>query len=76
MKLVADWRRVLRHAWSVHLTIAAALVALIGAADTAWPFLDGIVPVSPTVFALIAGVLSFAATLSRFVYQPEMHDGE
>ena len=62
MQLVADWRRVLRRAWSVR---AIAFAALFSALEVALPFLEGLLPVPRGVFA----GLSAAATALAFVFR-------
>jgi len=42
MKLVANWRAVLRRAWSVRLMLAAGLLS---GAEIALPLLDGLLPI-------------------------------
>lgn len=74
MSLVANWRGVLRRAWSIHLSVAACVMALLSGFDAAWPLLSGFIPISPVAFAVIAGLLSMAAIVSRLVYQAELHD--
>lgn len=74
MQLVANWRRVLRHAWSVHLNVGALVMAALAGIDTAWPLLGGFLPISPVVFAVLAGVFSMASILARALYQEKVHD--
>jgi len=74
MTLVANWRRVLRHAWSVHLSVAACAMAVCAGLDTAWPLLGGLLPISPIVFAVLGGVFSCAAVVSRVIYQDSVHE--
>ena len=66
MKLLSNWRAVLRHAWSVRLMILAALFS---GAEIAWPFLEGFVPVPRATFGVISGLLTMAALIARFVAQ-------
>lgn len=73
MKPIAEWRRVLRHAWSVRFIILA--VALSGV-EAALPFLDGILPVSPGTFALLSFLATGAALAARFVAQPRTLPGD
>lgn len=74
MTLVANWRRVLRHAWSVHLSAAAVVAAILTGLDAAWPLMGGALPISAPVFAAVTGLLAAGALLSRFVYQESTHD--
>lgn len=66
MTLLADWRRLVRRAWSVRL---AVLAALLSAAEFALPF---IVPDRPSGwFAGAAVLVSLAAAYARIVAQPK-----
>lgn len=66
MTLVANWRRVLRHAWSVRLMLLAALLS---GAEIALPLLEGVLPVPPLTFAALSGLTTAAALIARFVAQ-------
>lgn len=68
MKPVADWRAVLRHAWSIRFMIAAGLFSGL---EIAWPLLDGMLPVPHLVFAACAGLFTGLAFISRLVAQKE-----
>jgi hypothetical protein len=48
MKPVANWRAVLRRAWSMRLMLLAGLLS---GAEVALQLLDGIIPIPPGVFA-------------------------
>lgn len=58
--LVSNWKRVLKHAWSIRLILLAGLLS---GAEIALPLLQGVLPVPAGVFA----GLSFAATAGAFV---------
>lgn len=64
MRPIADWRRVLKHAWSVRLMIVAALFS---GAEAALPLLD--LPISPGLFAILTLLVTVAAFVARFVVQ-------
>ncbi|ALN73517.1 hypothetical protein [Aureimonas sp. AU20] len=66
MTLVPNWRRVLSCAWSVRFIIAAFLFSVL---EIVLPALDGALPVPPGVFALLSGLTSAAAFVSRLVAQ-------
>lgn len=66
MTLVANWRRVLRHAWSVRLMLLAALLS---GAEIALPLLQGVLPVPPLTFAALSGLTTAAALIARFIAQ-------
>ncbi|CAI2936170.1 DUF7940 domain-containing protein [Aminobacter niigataensis] len=69
MKLVANWRAVLRHAWTVRLLVLACLLT---ATEVALPLLDGLLPVPPGVFALLSGLTSAGALAARFIAQQKI----
>lgn len=60
MKLVWNWRAVLRHAWSIRLLIAAGILSGV---EAALPFVDAAADIPRGIFA----VLSFLATGGAFV---------
>jgi len=64
MKLMTDWRRVLRKAWSVRLM---ALAALLSGAEAASPVLGEFLGVGP--FALMTALLTVGALVARLVAQ-------
>ena len=67
-----DWRRVLRRAWSIRLSLLAAAFT---AAEVVVPlFGDVLLNVMPRgAFVLLAFAASIGATVARIVAQPEMH---
>ena len=66
--LLDDWRRVLRRAWSIRLSIVAAIFT---AAEVVVPLFWDVLPRG--VFVLLAFSASIGATVARIVAQPEMH---
>ena len=69
MKLLPDWKRVARKAWSVKF---ALLAAVLGAAEVGVQLFAA---VRPTPYlAMAAAVCSLAASIARLVAQPRMHD--
>lgn len=71
MRLISDWRRVFRRAWSVRLI---ALAAVLTGAEIALPLLEGLLPLPPRTFALLSGLAAAGAFIARFVAQPEIHE--
>lgn len=70
MKLLPDWTRIARQAWSVRL---ALLAAVLGAAEVGVQLFAA---VRPTPYlAMASALLSLAASIARLVAQPRMHDG-
>lgn len=70
--LLADWRRVLRRAWSIRFSLLAAAFT---AAEVVVPlFGDVLLDLMPRgAFVLLAFAASIGATVARIVAQPEMH---
>ena len=66
MTLVANWREVLRHAWSIRLMFVAALLSGL---DAAQPLVAGLLPIPPMVFAGLAALLAAGAFIARLVAQ-------
>lgn len=69
MKLITDWKRVLRRAWSVKFSLLAT--ALTGVAAALPVFMDR---VPPTCFLLLCTLVPLAAAVARLVDQPRMRD--
>lgn len=69
MRLVQDWKRVLRKAWSVRLNLLA--VALTGA-TAALPAFMGVVP--PMWLLALCTIVPLAAAVARLVAQENMRD--
>lgn len=69
MKLVADWKRVARRAWSVKFSLLAT--ALTGVAAALPAFMDR---VPPTWFLLLCTIVPLAAAVARLVAQEDMRD--
>lgn len=71
--VIPEWKRVLRHAWSVRFGVLAVISEGLNAA---WPLLDGLLPIDPRLFSVLAGIFAMAAVASRFLYQAEIHRDE
>lgn len=67
MKLLSDWKRILRKAWSVRL---ALLSSVLSASEFAMQYLAP--EHASGAFALTAGVVSLAAAVARLVAQPKL----
>jgi len=67
MKLTANWRAVLRHAWSVRLILLALLLDMVAAA---LPFVE--VPVHPAIPSILGALATGGAFLARFVAQKRL----
>lgn len=66
MPLVANWRRVLRHAWSIRLIV---LTWLLTAAEVGFGFFTDDPPLPRATFAALAMATTLAAAIARFVAQ-------
>lgn len=66
MRLVPNWRAVLRHAWSIRLILIAGLLSGI---EVALPLLDGVIDVPRQTLALACFVVTMAALIARFIAQ-------
>ena len=73
IRLVANWRAVLRHAWSLRLM---ALAAVLSGIEVALPLLDGVLPIPPLWFAGAEGLITMAAMAARFVAQAPISGGK
>ena len=71
MKLASNWKRVLRHAWSVRLILVAGILSGI---EAVLPLI-GAFPVSETIqiaIAITTPVVVAAAFVARFVAQEKL----
>ncbi|TGP22284.1 MULTISPECIES: hypothetical protein [unclassified Mesorhizobium] len=66
MRLVDNWRAVLKHAWTVRIAIFAAL--LNGIAVTV-AIITGAMPFPPIWLAIVNGVLTAAVPIVRLIPQ-------
>lgn len=66
MRLVPNWRAVLRRAWSVHLLLLAAVLSGL---EAALPLLAPYLPIPDRLFAVLTGLTVGAALFARFIAQ-------
>ena len=66
--LLDDWRKIVRRAWSIRLSIVAAIFT---AAVVVVPLFGDVLPRG--VVVLLAFSASIGAAIARVVAQPEMH---
>lgn len=69
MKLVDDWRAVVRRAWSIRLMIVAGVLSGL---EVVLPLIDGWVPLDRGVFAALSGFTVAAAFVARLVAQKDI----
>ena len=69
MKLIAEWRQVLKRAWSVRLIIAAGLLS---GAEVALPLLP--LPIPAGILASLSALTTAAAFVARLLAQKDMTD--
>ncbi|MBL3570664.1 hypothetical protein BV509_02450 [Rhodovulum sulfidophilum] len=74
MKLVPNWRAVLRRAWSVW--ILAAMVILSGLEAASALVSADMLGLSPEVYASAVGLLSAAAMLARVIAQTGLEEDD
>lgn len=72
LKLVPDWRRVLRRSWAIRATIICGVLTGLVAA---LPLLDGVVPPLWLFSAVIVANLA-APVAARLLFQRELHDDD
>jgi hypothetical protein len=66
MRLHADWRHILLHAWSVRLI---AIAAFLSGIEVILPIIGYALPVSPFVLAAISFLVVSGALVSRVLVQ-------
>lgn len=70
MKIVDDWRHVLKRAWSVRLMVFGSVLT---AGSVSLPFLAPIVPLKYLVaYVVLVFVVNIGAIASRFISQEQM----
>lgn len=67
MKLLPDWKLILRKAWSVRLIVLAAIFS---AAEVVVPLFYDAMP--RNTFALLSGVTTAAALMARVIMQKDV----
>jgi len=72
MKLAANWRAVLRRAWSVRLMVVAAVLSGV---EVALPLLHGVIGIPAGLFAGASGFCTAAAFAARLVAQRNLPEG-
>lgn len=68
MRLIPNWRKVLRYAWSVRLNL---LAALLGGVEMAVQLAGPALPIPPLMLGALSFVVTVAAAIARFIAQPK-----
>lgn len=66
MRLLDDWKRVLRQAWSIRLMLLAGLFSGV---EIALPIIDGLLHIPRGIFAALSGVTTAVAFVARLLAQ-------
>lgn len=69
MKLIHEWRKIIRKAWSFRLALIAAAL---GGVEMALPLFSDAVP--RNVFLSLSILTTVGAAMARIVAQPKMQD--
>lgn len=69
MKLLADWKNIVRRAWSVRLMLLAGLLSGV---EVILPLIDGTLPRG--VFAVLSLLVTALAFVARLVAQKDLHE--
>jgi hypothetical protein len=73
MRLLWNWKRVVRYSWSIRLSLIAALL---GAAEFLVQFFMDDPPIPRGTFAVLGALVSFAAPIARVVMQQNLSGDE
>lgn len=73
MKLIPDWRRVLRYAWSVRLIVLAGLLT---GAEAVLPFFPELFGMTPQTWAALTFGVVAAALVARLIAQQSISGGD
>lgn len=73
MRLLWNWRRVLRHAWSIRLIIVAGLLS---GAEIALPLIRELVDAPRGLFAGLSFAATAGAFIARLIAQQSVSGGE
>lgn len=72
MRLIHNWKAVLRYAWSIRFLVLAAVLSGV---EVALPLVVGVIPIPAGIFAALSFVTVAAAFIARIVAQKEISDG-
>ena len=71
MRLIDDWKKVLRYGWSIRLIVLAGLLS---GAEVVLPMFGDVLP--RKLFAALMFSVTVAAFIARLTAQPKMKDRE
>lgn len=69
VRLVSNWRLILRYGWSVRLMFLAAILTGLEAIN---PLIGDLLPIPPGVLAVESFLIVVAAFVARFLYQRKL----
>ena len=69
MELIEDWRKVLKHAWSIRLIILAGILSGL---EVILPMFTDMIP--GKLFAILSMVVTALAFVTRVIAQPKMRN--
>ncbi len=72
MRLIHNWKAVLRYAWSIRFLVLAAVLSGV---EVALPLVVGMFPIPAGIFATLSFVTVAAAFIARIIVQKEISDG-
>jgi hypothetical protein len=73
LMLIPNWRDVVKKAWSMRLM---ALAGALSGLEFALPYLDGLLPIPPGIFAAGSAITVGAAFVARIVAQKSLQPRE
>jgi len=73
LKLVSDWKRVLRYGWSIRLLLIAGILSGL---EVALPYIGDAYLIPTGAFAALSVLVTMAAFAMRLISQKEFRDGE
>ena len=71
MKTVSNWQQILKHAWSIRLMAAAAVLS---AAEVALPFIEQFAQIPTGLMAALSALSTAGAFVARIAAQKEFGD--
>ena len=73
MRLIPNWRRVLRYGWSVRLIVLAAILTGL---EATLPLVPELLPMPIEWLAMSQFLIVMGALVARFIAQSKVHDHE